>query len=145
MSYERKIVTKLPKQTGAKDFVNWKRRVKAYLQNQGYELLGLRDRPEIASATMNLKWQESNINLIVLSNYHWQMGPCHRLVQSEMRTNEQRKTLWEAPDEIYRISNTQMVTNIEHELETMELDLDIDWETHMESFKLLIETLVSYD
>lgn len=56
-------MTKLPNLTAAEYFINRKRRVKARLQNQDYELLGLRDRPERLSDVMNRKWPDSNVKV----------------------------------------------------------------------------------
>lgn len=61
MYSERDGVNKHPNLTVAEDFVNWKGRVKAYLQTHDYELLSWSGLPESASTAMNRKWQESNV------------------------------------------------------------------------------------
>lgn len=138
-------MTNLPKLTGAEDFVNWKRRVKAYLQNQDFELIGLSDLPESASAELNRKWKESNVkdrSYITLPLAHGPLSQVCKIVDDDEPT---AKELWEALDKTYRMSNTQIVISIESELETLELESDTDWEKHMERLHLLIGNMVSYD
>lgn len=54
-------VTKLPKLIEADDFVNWRHRVKAYLQTKDINLLGPTTRLEEESALQQRRWLEASI------------------------------------------------------------------------------------
>lgn len=138
-------VTKLPKLTGADDYINWRRRVKAYLQQQDIDLIGLTDRPDLTPAAQHRKWRELNVkakSAITLTLSDGPLAQIRTIVDDDERT---AKDLWTELDKVYRMSNTQMVINIERELETMSFEKDEDWEKHVETFHRLISKLASYD
>lgn len=54
-------VTKIPKLTRVDDLINWRRRAKAFLQQQDVELLHLTTRPKSASSSHQCCWLEANI------------------------------------------------------------------------------------
>lgn len=57
----REATTKSPKLTGAEEFINWKMRVKAYIQQNDIDLTGLKEAPQDGMAAQQQKWYEANI------------------------------------------------------------------------------------
>lgn len=103
MNSKRDVVTKIPMITGVEDFVNWKRRAIAYLQNQDYELLGMSDRPERASSAMARKRQETNASgntSITLTLADGTLSQDSTIIDEDERT---AKDLWEELDKIFRM------------------------------------------
>lgn len=142
---DRDGVNKLPKLTGADDFINWRRRVKAYLQQQDIDLLGLTDRPDAGSTTQNRRWLEFNVkakSAITLTLSDGPLAQVSTIVDDDDKT---AKDLWTELDKAYRMSNTQMVINIQRDLETMTFDRDEEWDKHIEKFHHLVAKLASYD
>ena len=52
-------VTKLPKLTGAEHYINWRRRLKAYIQRNDIELFGLSNRPESENTREQTRWRNA--------------------------------------------------------------------------------------
>ena len=69
------------------------------------------------------------------------MGKVSAIVDDD---NRMAMDLWDALDRIYRMSNTQMVINIEKELEKLMVIKDTEWESDIEKFHRLIGKLNSY-
>lgn len=142
---DQEHLSKLPKLAGADDYINWRRRVKAFLQTKDFELFGLNDRPEDASAAQLRRWVEANVRAkgtIILTLADGPLAQVSTIVDDDNKT---AKDLWTELDKIYRMSNTQMVINIKRELETMTFEKDEEWEKHVESFHRLISKLAAYD
>lgn len=57
----REAVTKLPKLTGAEDFISWKRRVKAYIQQNDINLTGLKEASQDGTTAQQPRWYEEDI------------------------------------------------------------------------------------
>lgn len=55
------------------------------------------------------------------------------------------RELWSGMDEIYRMSNTQMVINLQRGLEKLNFKKDEEWENHIQNFHPLVCKLVSYE
>lgn len=138
-------VTTLPKVTGANDFINWRRHVKAYLQQQDIDLLELTDRLDGGSTTQNRRWLELNVkakSTITLTLSDGPLAQVSAIVDDDDKT---AKDLWTALDNTYRMSNTQMVINIQRDPEMMTFDRDEAWDKHIENSHHLVAKLASYD
>ena len=138
-------VTKLPKLTGAEDYINWRQRLKAYIQRNDIELFGLSNRPESENTREQTRWRNAMFKAkseITLTLADGPMAQVSAIVDDDNRT---AKDLWDALDRIYRMSNSQMVINIERELEKLTFIKDTEWESHIEKFHRLVGKLASYD
>lgn len=120
---DRDGVTKLPKLTGSDDFINCRRLVKAYLQQQDIDLLQLTDRPDDKSNTQNRCWLHFNVKLKSAFNLplgDWSLAQESSVVDDNKTAKDLRTKLEKA----YPIYNTQMVIAIQRSLEAMEFDRD---------------------
>lgn len=57
---DRDGATRLPSLMGADDFINWRRHVETYLQQNDLYLNGLSDRSDPASLSQQRRWLELN-------------------------------------------------------------------------------------
>lgn len=60
---KRDIATRLPKLNRAKDFIDWRRRVETYIQQQDIDFLGLQDALVDGSASQNRKRLKANVKV----------------------------------------------------------------------------------
>ena len=125
---DRDGVTKLPKLMGADNFVNWKRRIKAYIQRNDIDLQGLSSRPDTENQREISRWRAAMVKAkseITLTLSDGPMAQVSSIIDDDNRT---AKDLWDALDRSYRMSNTQMVINIKSGLEKLTLRADSEWE-----------------
>jgi len=142
MSNDQDIL-KFPKLTGAKDFIPWRRRMKAYIQRSDIDLLGLSDLQENASASQRNAWKKAMIKAkssIVLTLDSGPMAQTSSIIDDEDKT---AKDLWDSLSALYTTSNEQTVINLMQELENLEYKEDGNWEVHLNKFHEILGKLAS--
>lgn len=117
-------MTRLPKLSGTDDYINWRRRVKAFLQQNDVDLFGLSDKPDLAGAAQQRRWLELNAKAKSTTTLTLCDGPLAQVSAIVDDDDKTAKDLWLELDNAYRMSNNQMVINIQRELETMTFDKD---------------------
>jgi len=145
MSTEQDPVTKLPKLTCAADYMRWRRRVYAYIRRQDVELLCFEDEPVQASSAIKKKWLQAMIKAntsIILSLGSGPLAQLSNLVDNDDRN---AKELWEAIARLYTTSNTQILINLQSELDQLRFKDGENWEKHVEKFNEVLGKLASYD
>lgn len=146
MAGESDTLAKLPKLSGGKDFIPWKRRVKAYIQKDDIELLGLQETPEEdVSAEDLLKWKKAMFKAkyaIITTIAVGPMAQVSSIIDDDKGT---AKELWDALAKIYTTSNEQTVINLVQELETLEFKDGSSWEEHLNKFHLILGKLAALD
>lgn len=145
MSTRHDTITKLPRLTCAADYINWKRLIHAYIRRNDFEFLGFTDEPQNASSASRKKWMEAMVTTktpIILS---LSAGPLSKLSTLVDNDTETAKELWNAISELYPTSNTQVVINLQAELDRLKFKDDSDWEKHVEKFNEILFKLASYD
>lgn len=98
-----------------------------------------------ALSTQQQNWLEANVkakSAITLTLADGPLAQVSKLIDDDDKAT---KELWKELDKVYGMSNTQMVVNIEREIEIMKFDKDEEWDKHVEHFHHLIEKLASYD
>lgn len=58
---DRSVVTKLAKLKGANKYINWKRRIKAYIQRTDTKLVGLSDCPKNENQHKKKQWRNAMV------------------------------------------------------------------------------------
>lgn len=138
-------ILKRSKLTVADVFINWRRRVKAYLQQQTIDSLGLTNRLDSASTVQQRHRIEANVktkSAFTLTLADGTLAQGSTLMDDDNCT---AKVLWMNFNKIFRTSITQVVINIEREVETMTIDNDEESEKHVEKFHQLIFKIPSYN
>lgn len=136
----RKNVTNLPKLHGAEAFINWRRSVKAYIQQSDASFIGIREAFEEGPATQKEKWFETSVKAKSTITPTFAVGP---LVQVSLIVDDDEKSakeLWVQLDSIYRMASTRMVINTERDLASLTFDKDEERESHLERFSSWIST-----
>lgn len=116
MATDQDTVTKLPKLTCAADYIHWRRRVYAYICRNDFELLSFEDEPIQASAAVKKRWMQAMIKAktsVILSLGSGPLVQLSNLIDDDDRT---AKELLEAIARLYTTSNTQVVLNLQSEL-----------------------------
>lgn len=119
MATDGDSVAKLPRLTGAGDYIPWRRRIKAYIQRDDIELIELKPRPEGATTAQIARWNRSNIrakSAIILTLANGPMAQISNIIDDDDRS---AKDLWDALARLYTALNEQTVINLLQELETL--------------------------
>lgn len=109
----------MPELTGADNYINWKRRIKAYIERTDMELIELSDRLENENQNKQKQWRDDMVMAKSKITLTLSDGPKVQVSTTIDDDNRSTKDIWEALGRAYRMSNTQMVINIEHELEKL--------------------------
>lgn len=95
MSTEVDLVTKLPRLSGAQDFINWRRRLKAYICRKDVDLQGIEEKPHSVNSDVTRDSRKKMIKaktaiiLTLDSGLHAQMSS---IIDDDDRS---AKELWE--------------------------------------------------
>lgn len=96
--------------------------MKTFLQQNNVDLFGLSDKPESASAAQQRRWLELNAKAKSTITSTLCDGPLAQVSAIVGDDDKTAKDLWLELDNAYRISNNQIVINIQRKLETMTID-----------------------
>lgn len=111
---------RIPKLSGAKKFINWRRRIKAQIQQNDFELLGFIERPsELTSSRQMSSWQKSMVKAKSSIVQILKSGPMAQTSSNFGDDSVTAKELWEALAELYTTSNEKTILNLIHELEQL--------------------------
>lgn len=102
---------KVAKLTGTKDFIPWRRRMRAYIQRTDVELLGLSELPENATAAATNRWRTAMVKAkaaIVLTLGDGPMAQAGTVVEDMEKT---AKDLWEYLEALYTASMSKQSSN----------------------------------
>lgn len=101
----------------ADEFINWRRGVRAHLQQKDNELLGNTDRSNKASVAQQRHWVEANVKAkskITLTLAKKPLAQVSAIVDNDKRTF---KYLWYEFVKNERLYNTKMAINLQRNLE----------------------------
>ena len=143
MNADQDLTSKLPKLTGAKDFIPWRRQMKAYIKRNDLELLGLTNLVDDANAAQRTRRNKAMIRAktsIILALGTGPMAQTSQIIDNEDAT---AKDLWDAISSLYTMSNEQAVINLMQELESLEYKNDGNWETHLNKLHEILGKLAS--
>lgn len=134
----RDSVTKMSMINGVEEYIIWYRKVKAYFQHTDISLVGIKEVIEGESTSRHGKWFEfiTQANSIVIPTLA--DGPLARvsaIIDDEPKTE---MGFWNHLKSIFCMSNTQMVINVECELERLNVEKDEHREGHVKRLSLLI-------
>ena len=130
------------------DFIQWRRKMKAYLQRYDPLLIGLQPKPTGRSASAStiiegwmMRSARAKGNIILF------LGDA---VASQRRlfVDDDDKTAcdrWKELERIFTMSNAQVVQNIKQKLDTLIFKDNGNWEKHVASFLATIGELATYD
>lgn len=91
---ERDGVTKLPKSKVADDFISWRRRVKAYLQLQEIDLIGLTNLPDPTLVTQHRRWLQANVKSKIAITLTLSDKPLAQMSTTKDDDDRTAKDLW---------------------------------------------------
>ena len=114
---------KLSKLEKASDYIQWQRRVKAYVQKDDYSLICLTDQPaDTANPDAIEAWEVKNAkakSTIILTLGDAVMAKTRAIVDNDDRS---AKELWEELRRLYTTSNLQVITNLSNRLNSLIFD-----------------------
>lgn len=137
-------VSRIPKLTGSEDFINWRRRVKVFLQKRDVVLLGLSEKSEEGTGAQQRRWFKSMIKAKSAIFLNLTGGTLVQVSEIIDRNDRTTKDLWETLDQTYHTSKNQMVINLQQELESLILESDEKCDKHVETFNKIVGKLASY-
>ena len=140
-------VSKIPKLSGEKDYINWKRRVLAYIERYDYQLLCFQDRPSGRGITDEqiLAWREANSRARTSIILTLREGPMSQVGHIVDNRGKSAKELWDSLATLYTAKNTQAIINVNQQLDNLRFKDDGNWEAHLQKFYELLGKLASYD
>lgn len=115
----RTSITSLPRLTGADDFIHWRQRVKASLPQNDVDFIGLSYKPDPVTSSQQRRWLQLDAkskSTIALTFGNGQLARVSATVDDDKKT---AKDLWDELGSAYQMSNKQMVSNIQRELEML--------------------------
>ena len=134
MSKSDAASVKLPRPEKPEDFIQWKRRMKAYIRRDDPLLLGLSEKPENFSPDTHSQWLKRSVK--AKSNITLSLGdaPMSRTRLTIDDDDASAKDLWDELNIIYTETNAQAVQNLKNELDALIYKDGADWNTHVTSF-----------
>lgn len=137
---------KLPKLEKSSDYIQWQRRVKAFIREDDYNLSSVTDRPENAEDEVLQEWEAKNakaMSTIILTLGDSVFDKTRAVVDNDERT---AKDLCEELRSIYTPSNHQVTTNLFNRLNSIVFDdTKENWDKFLSKFINIIDELGSYD
>lgn len=113
---------KLPKLEKPADYIQWRRRVKAYLRKDDYLLTCFTKRPQESGQEVSLNWDYKNANaksIIILTLGVSVPAKTRLIVDDDDKTS---KELWEELRFLYTTSNHQEIRNLHNRLNSLAFD-----------------------
>lgn len=142
---DKNYFMKLPKLNGAEDYINWNRRVYACTRRQDIEFLCFTDGPENVSNAAKKKWLEAMIHAKASINLSLGSGPLAQFNANIDDDERTAKELWDAISTLYTSSNTQVIINLQSELDRPQFKDGGNWEKGVDKFNEIPGKIASYD
>lgn len=142
-------VDKLPHRKGVpilqrkEDYINWKRKMLAYLEEDDEELIALDPEPSEDSEDHSewLKKSKKAKRSIILSIGTSAMAKTGEIIDDRKRT---AKELWDKLSALYTTTNAQAKINLKQKLESLRFDDKKDFNAHVNRFQEICDELAAY-
>lgn len=125
-------VNRLPKLNEPTDYIQWRRRVHAYLRRDDPHLIGLSPHPH-STPSINENWLKNSTKAksnIILSLGDSALALTRLVVDSDEKCAQD---LWLELQRIYTTSNEQSIQNLKNKLDALIFKEDGNWDKHVNS------------
>jgi len=142
---DQELVHRLPKLNSPSEYIQWRRRLYAYLRRDDPLLEGLSEEPTTATATTRMNWLKKATRAksnIILSLGDSALAQTRLFVDGDDKT---AKDLWLELERIYATSNQQAIQNIKNTLDALQFLDGNDWNAHVTKFMTMVGELATYD
>ena len=112
-------MTKIPKLMGTADFIRWLRRLYAFIGRHDFDLLGFSKEPRSGTVATNRKWLEAMVKAKSATWLNLGAGPLAQSRSIADDDDQTSKDLWDSITTLYTTSNTQVVINLQSELDQL--------------------------